>query len=150
MATRLVSSRVACVRVSSGPHRATLVQTQPTYDAAATSQPQSAASCHGARNAATTLTATPDAVTTRSRSAACGILMLAPVSHAGAFGRHVAWSPGNTSVSDLCHTGLSPAVSTLNPYSYTIVPPKVAPIDTSAATTSERTRIAMFGWVRVL
>ena len=25
------------------------------------------------------------------------------------------WSPGKTSVSDLCHTGLSPAVSTLKP-----------------------------------
>jgi hypothetical protein len=59
-----------------------------------------------------------------------------------------AGSPGITSVSETCQTGLSLAVSTLNPYSNTRLPPNVAPIATSAATTIEMARIATVGWVR--
>src|ERR1017187_3972423 len=50
-------------------------------------------------------------------------------------------SPGNTSVSDLCHTGSSRAVSTLKPYSYTRVPPNVAPSDTNRAITTDKATI---------
>src|SRR5680860_1497752 len=54
-------------------------------------------------------------------------------------------SPGSTSLSDSCHTGLSVTVSTLNPYSNTSEPPNVAPTVTSAATTIESTRITPDG-----
>lgn len=67
-------------------------------------------------------------------------------------GRHLIFnrgrSPGMTSVSETCHAGLSPAISTLDPCSNTRLPPKVAPTATSAATTIEMNRTGTVGWTR--